>query len=654
MIEFAFSTDDNYAVHLATVVTSIFEAHRNLNARFHVLDCGISDERRAALAALFDGTASEIEFHPIKEELTLGASTPSYISSATLARLLLPSILKDVDRILYLDIDIVVVSDLTELWETPLYGNIAGMVESYWTKYKTYKKKIGLRVDDPYFNAGVIVFDLKAMRDEAISDKFLSYFDESKSWIEFADQDVINHCLVGRIKPLSPRWNVPTGVTGWLPGDTITINQALNQEALEKPAIAHFTGSRKAWHRDCDHPLAAKFRRVETRTKWPDRAGSFSPSDAPLVSVIMAVHNDDEYLRDSVSSILNQTYSNLEFIVINDASTDRTRDILSYFASEDGRLAIIDNEHQLGLAASLNVALLRASGKYIARMDSDDISHPDRIHQQVEFMEAKEDIAVLGTQVNVIRPFIWEKKEYSYPIFERDAEIRVNFLKRPGIIHPTVMFRASFLKEHGIQYDPQFIRSQDYELWVRIAFKHGGKFHNLQTPLLSYRVKGGDRSSNVAIQERFKAKIHAEILGSLGIGSRPRLQYHALWASNKLHRSKSLKIKDKKLVEHKLKIMEANNEKRLFEKEVLRKALFDGMKRELYYSYRNGMSAWRTYTRSKVKRYLRIGAKDEKIFWRRCILWETWNTAKAIPVLGFLIFICIAVANPRILFKMAK
>lgn len=651
----AFATDDNYAVHLATVLLTILEAHpSDFSAAFHVLDCGISTQHKDALRDLVGHSECTIHFHEVRQELSLGASTPDYISPATLARLLLPSLLRGVDKVLYLDIDVSVMGDLRPLWNTDLTGYSAAMAESFWTKYKDYKAVVGLKPNDPYFNAGVMLIDLASWRKGEITENFLNYYHAEKERLEYADQDVINHCLRGRIKTLHPQWNVPTGIQNWRPGHTLTFGREEHEQAVSSAKIAHYTGRKKPWSRVCRHPLANHFRRAAKRTPWPDKSGSAAISSSPLVSVVMSVHNEEQYLHDAVSSILTQTYANIEFIVVNDASTDRTRDILAGFADEDDRLTVIDNEEQLGLAASLNKALETARGDYIARMDGDDISFPDRIQKQVDFLEEHRQITVLGTKVAVIRALWWESKEYSYPIYEKDREIKMNFLRRPGIIHPTVMMRASPLREHGILYNPLFLRSQDYELWTRMAFKHWLKFHNLQEPLLHYRVRSGDRSANLAVQEKYKMMILSDLLNRLGSNDdAKRLQFHALWAAGKLPKPKGLKIQDKALMEHFKFLVEANDKKKVLGQQSFRKFLFEDIKKEVFYSFRLGWKSWERYRQSPVRSYLGLSKEDEKLFKRRCLLWEIWLRIQSTPVIGFLVFMAMAVGSPSILYKLS-
>lgn len=651
----AFATDDNYAVHLATVFLTIIEAHpSDFSASFHVLDCGISAQHKEALRVVVSDSQCTIHFHEVQQDLSLGASTPDYISPATLARLLLPSLLAGVDKVLYLDIDISVLGDLRPLWDTDLTGYSAALAESFWTKYKDYKPVVGLKPNEPYYNAGVMLIDLASWREHGISEHFLNYYHAEKKRLEYADQDVINHCLRGRIKTLHPQWNVPTGLENWRPGHTLTFGKDEHEQAVEAPKIAHYTGRKKPWSRSCRHPLANHFRRAAKRTPWPDKSGSSAISSSPLVSVIMSVHNEEQHLHDAVSSILTQTYANIEFIVVNDASTDRTRDILAGFADEDDRLTIIDNEEQLGLAASLNKALEAANGDYIARMDGDDISFPDRIQKQVDFLEEHRQITVLGTKVAVIRNLWWDSKEYSYPIYEKDREIKMNFLRRPGIIHPTVMIRASVLRERGILYNPTFMRSQDYELWTRMAFKHWLKFHNLQEPLLHYRVRGGDRSANLAVQEQYKMMILSNILNLLGSKDDPkRLDFHARWAAGKLPKPKGLKIQDKALMDHYKFLVESNDKKKILGQQSLRKFLFEDVKKEVFYSFRTGWKAWARYKKSPVRSHLGLSKEDEKLFRQRCLLWEVWLRVQSTPVVGFLVFMAMAIGSPSILFKLS-
>ena len=117
----------------------------------------------------------------------------------------------------------------------------------------------------------------------------------------------------------------------------------------------------------------------------------------PKISVVMAVYNGERHLREAIDSILNQTFADFEFVIIDDASTDRSGRILQEYAGKDKRIVIIGNETNMGLSKSLNKGIRLTKGEYIARMDADDISFPDRFEKQVKFLDDHNDIGILGT-----------------------------------------------------------------------------------------------------------------------------------------------------------------------------------------------------------------------------------------------------------------
>lgn len=183
-----------------------------------------------------------------------------------------------------------------------------------------------------------------------------------------------------------------------------------------------------------------------------------------LVSVIMATFKTpNNYLKDSIDSILNQTYKNLEFIIICDGAKEDEEYIKNNYT--DKRIKIIKHENNEGLAKSINDAIRLAKGKYIIRMDSDDISLNKRIEQQVKFMEKRPNIVVSGMQakwfgdVNVKKTLINQTSE----------EIEIELLYKNALIHPSVIIRKEYLIKNGILYNEEFKYSQDYELWARIA-----------------------------------------------------------------------------------------------------------------------------------------------------------------------------------------
>lgn len=200
----------------------------------------------------------------------------------------------------------------------------------------------------------------------------------------------------------------------------------------------------------------------------------------PKVTVLMPVYNGEEHLREAIESILNQTFANFEFLIINDGSTDSSASIIESY--KDKRIRLINNEENLKLIRTLNKGLELAKGEYIARMDCDDISLPHRLEKQVAFMEANRDVGILGS---AMLAFSTNQTiaVYTPEIFE---EIKIELIFACPMIHPSVLMRCSVLKEHGLRYDINYTHAEDYKLWSE-AVKHV-KLHNLNDILIKYRL----------------------------------------------------------------------------------------------------------------------------------------------------------------------
>ncbi|MBD5303949.1 MAG: glycosyltransferase [Bacteroides sp.] len=219
----------------------------------------------------------------------------------------------------------------------------------------------------------------------------------------------------------------------------------------------------------------------------------------PVVSVIMSVYNEPlQWVDSAIKSILNQTFSDIEFIIINDNPLSEDLDnFLNLYAEKDSRIKIIKNRENIGLTKSLNIGLSHANGKYIARMDADDISHKDRFRKQVNFLDSNPDVTVCGTKIKLFgsrMPF------FCHTIFESDEDIRGQMLLNSGFAHPTVMIRRSVLTENNIRYDENFKTSQDYKLWWDL--KDYGKYANIPEVLLNYRVSKSQISKIYSQQQQ--------------------------------------------------------------------------------------------------------------------------------------------------------
>ena len=199
-----------------------------------------------------------------------------------------------------------------------------------------------------------------------------------------------------------------------------------------------------------------------------------------LVSVVMPVYNVEKYLKEAIDSILNQTYKNIELIIIDDCSMDHSREIIKSY--NDTRIRAYFNTENLQQPRTRNKALKLANGKYIAVMDSDDISLPNRIEEEVKFMEANKNIDICGS---FIKTFGGTKSRLvRTPLLDEDFKI-ISMVTSP-VAHSTVMFRHSSFEKYNIQYDIDYKYSQDFELWSRLIFE-GAKFANIPKVLLYYR-----------------------------------------------------------------------------------------------------------------------------------------------------------------------
>ena len=232
----------------------------------------------------------------------------------------------------------------------------------------------------------------------------------------------------------------------------------------------------------------------------------------PSISVIMSVYNSEEYLKEAVDSILNQTFTNFEFIITDDCSTDSSLKILEEYEKNDERIILVKNTENLGLTINLNRMINVAKGDYIARMDADDISLPSRFEKQFKFMEENHDIGVCGTNIQ----FFGNYNELS-ELPANHNEIKVELLFKDVIMHPTVMIRMSILNKYKFRYDESFIISQDYDLWCRMI--DYTKFANLSGPLLKYRFMDSNitNSTKTEYRESFLRKIFTMQLNKIGI-----------------------------------------------------------------------------------------------------------------------------------------
>jgi len=231
-------------------------------------------------------------------------------------------------------------------------------------------------------------------------------------------------------------------------------------------------------------------------------------SHKPTVSILMPVYNGDRYLRAAVDSILAQTMTDFELIVIDDASSDGSQTILNSYA--DPRLRVIRHSRNKGIVEALNNGLSQVRGRYIARMDADDISYPCRLEKQVAFLEKHPEIGVVGSWIqgfgDVRRQYI-----HRYPV--SDKEIQASLLFESPFAHPSVMIRRAIMENLERPYSSEFPYVEDWELWSRLSKSGGGA--NIPTPLIQYRIHAKSSSQRFTeiqgdSKRRLLQRIYAE------------------------------------------------------------------------------------------------------------------------------------------------
>lgn len=199
----------------------------------------------------------------------------------------------------------------------------------------------------------------------------------------------------------------------------------------------------------------------------------------PFVTVLVSVYNAEIFLKEAINSVLNQTFKDFELLMIDDGSVDKSLKVIKSY--EDKRIKIVIHKNNRGLIFSLNEGLKLSRGKYIVRMDSDDISLPTRILEQVDFMEKNRQVVACGAWAEAIDEngvFMFKMKSPAGLL------LKYNFWKPTPLIHPSVIMRKSMLK--GFRFSKTATMAEDYDLWLRLNRRH--KLFNLSKFLIRYRI----------------------------------------------------------------------------------------------------------------------------------------------------------------------
>ena len=247
--------------------------------------------------------------------------------------------------------------------------------------------------------------------------------------------------------------------------------------------------------------------------------------DNPLVSIVIPVHNGEQYIKESIDSCINQTYHEIEIIVVDDKSEDSTLRILGEYGE---RIIVIPVEKQNGLGNVINIGIRASKGKYIARMDADDVMYPTRIEKQVEYLESNPNCVAVGGQIDIIdiNSKITGHREYAL----HDKDLKKNrFIFQP-FAHPAVTLRKSTVEEIGL-YPENMWKVEDVKFFLTLSTK--GEFANIPNTVLKYRMTFNTESQSKMVDHFNKTSdIRKWAIKELGI--KPTNRELIIWNLQKI------------------------------------------------------------------------------------------------------------------------
>ncbi len=464
-----FGITNDYVFALANVLFGIKEKCTKFYDDIIVYHDGITQKDKNNLNKIIP---CKFIIYDKADNIHLNKKSLNEYSKMTLSRFECFNLLEKYKYVIWQDVDILIQKDFIGLME---YANKSG--------YAATKSDCNIMVEGNFFelinqynmfsilwNAGIIVFSDKLKNYERYNQWCYSTLKKYNKKIRYLDQGVLN-LLIQEFK---------------IDVEEIDILKYCchpEREEAYNASIVHAYGKNKFWNSEIlkkEFPLW-----VENNRKWREISGEkelikTTIKKQPLVSVIMSVYTRTEYLDNSIRSILNQTYENLELLIIVEKSsiTKKICDFIKKY--NDPRIKIIQNSKKIGFAKSLNIGFKKASGKYIARMDDDDISILDRIQKQVDFMEKNKNIGVVGTYMQM---FMNSNQLCTLPT--ESEKLKIQCLQSTPLFHPTVMIRKSIIEKFHLKYDPNYF-TEDYDLWSRIV--EYTKIANIPEVLLKYRA----------------------------------------------------------------------------------------------------------------------------------------------------------------------
>jgi len=338
-------------------------------------------------------------------------------------------------------------------------------------------------------------------------------------------------------------------------------------------------------------------------------------SENPRVTVFMPVYNGEKHLKEAIDSILNQTYTDFEFLIINDGSTDSSVEIIESYT--DPRIRLVHNEKNLGLTPTLNRGLEIAKGEYIVRMDADDISLPERIKKQVKFMDENPDVGLSGTWYKKF----WEENKreevVKYPT-EHD-EIKAEMFFNYVMLHPTIIINKNLFQTNGLRYDETFHGlNEDHDLFVRASFTF--KLGNIPEVLFLYRQIHISATGAATREHRNKFLIPFFKKNLSYIDTAPSEEdINMCLLAN--HPFVKISIDNLNKFDKWLnKILEINNEKNIFDDKYFKNVLGRAWYLACWSNTGKGLKLFNKFWSSTLSRYNPMNPKQKLFFTIKCLI----------------------------------
>lgn len=456
------SSDNNYVPYIATTIASICD-NTAAFCEFYILDGGIKTDNKTKIKTLMEQYNNfSIEYINIDtEKYFKNFVTNSYITLPTYYRFIIPQLKLNLERILYLDVDIIVKGDIQELFNTNLDNKVLGAIKDLGDSYYIKRLKFNVEIDPShtYFNAGVLLIDCKKWREQNISEKLFNTEKKYRGKLLCNDQDVLNKVFENNYKMLLEKFNALT-----LKGDTVIrhyyskpkpweIKQDIknSSQLLQDVDLFWYYAQKTPYYEqlcaNCQYKSPAQIQLLKLYKKKFSAMGK-------KVSVIIPVYNAAQYLERCLDSVINQTLKDIEIICINDCSTDNSLEILEEYASKDNRIKIIDFKENKGVAAARNAGINEAQGEYIGFVDPDDYIDSDFYAQLYKkAYETKADI-VKGNDINVV---YCDGTKKMLPQNESIKEHKINF----WVQFTTAIFKKDFLIKNNIEFPEEMNVCED-------------------------------------------------------------------------------------------------------------------------------------------------------------------------------------------------